>query len=98
MASRSKYKPEVLACRDALVRALVKSGDNTQLIAQRAKRLLCWVPNQVHDRMAWLRGLLANDKHYKATVAALQAVSRGDLALHTARREGARLSALNSQR
>ena len=73
MTSRDKENPDVTGRRDALLEALRTPGDNTALVAQRARRLLQLAPVQVHDRLVWLRGLLPNEWHYNRTLEALRA-------------------------
>ena len=72
VTSRDKENPDVTGRRDALLEALRAPGDNTALVAQRARRLLK-LAVQVQDRMAWLRGLLPSQWHYDRTVEALRA-------------------------
>ena len=59
-----------------LLAALEKSGDNSQLIAQRARLLLQWAPGQADGPYAWLRNQLPDQTHYDKTMAALATISR----------------------
>lgn len=72
MASRRTLHPQAAAHLAALVQALRKSGDNTQLVALRATRLLQWLPNQErNNREGWLRGVLPEPWHYDKVMEAL---------------------------
>lgn len=72
MVSRQVVPQQALTQRDSLVRALRKSGNNTELIAQRAKTLLLWVPSQATSWEEWLRSLLPERWHYDKVMKALR--------------------------
>lgn len=71
MTSRNTLIPQAAKSRNSLLEALRAPGDNTALIAQRARKLLQWKPAKA-DRAAWLQELLPEEWHYTKTVAALQ--------------------------
>lgn len=76
MVSRQTLSEQAVRNRDSLVAILRAPGDNTALVAQRARRLLQWKPNGT-ERDAWLREVLPKDWHVDETVKALSAVNGG---------------------
>jgi hypothetical protein len=74
MASRQTLPEQARMKRDALLQALRKPGDHTDLVAQRARALLQWTP-QGADREAWLRGVLPEGWHTEETLKALRATA-----------------------
>lgn len=74
MASRQTLPEQARTKRDALVQALRKPGDHTELVAQRARALLQWAP-QGADRETWLRGVLPEGWHAEETLKALRATA-----------------------
>ena len=76
MTSRSTLPEQAVRSRASLVAALRAPGDNTDLIAQRARHLLRCKPHGA-DRDSWLVQVLPEAWHAEKTTAALAAQNGG---------------------
>ena len=69
MADRRR---EVTVRVASLLEALQRPGDNSELIALRARALLPWAPQQASNIYDWLRGELPTQRDFNRTMAALR--------------------------
>lgn len=78
MSSRQTLPEQAVRNRKALMDALRAPGDNTALVAQRARRLLHYKPAGA-DRGAWLAQVLPEPWHAEKATAALAAQNGGSV-------------------
>lgn len=76
MTSRQTLPQQAVRARTSLMGALRAPGDNTDLIAQRARHLLACRPSGV-DANTWLTQVLPEAWHVEKAVAALAVKSGG---------------------
>ncbi len=76
MTSRPTLSEATARARDSLVSALRSAGDNSELVAQRARRLLQCKPHGA-DRDTWLGQVLPQSWHVEKAAAALAAKNGG---------------------
>ena len=86
MTSRLNHPESTLRVRTSLVQALNAPGDNKELVAQRARRLLQCKPSGV-DRDVWLQDLLPEGDTGKV-LKALRTVNGGGTPAKSAGRNG----------